>query len=164
MTDPQPAEATVTIASQTIELLLTGKPDVPYKWGSGSIRPGLVILTYRQDGIHAHLYGAWVREDGQLTDQPCDQQYRVDDTDWPDWLTEMAREHHPNSVRTAILEEAAQALTGRHCSPESVAVIRHLIDKRLCTECDGYGQTVTKTPDGGIVRRCRPCNGEGLVR
>lgn len=48
----------------------------------------------------------------------------------------------PTSIRTAILEEAAQALTGRHCSPESV----------------------TDTPDGGIIRRCRPCNGEGLVR
>jgi hypothetical protein len=70
----------------------------------------------------------------------------------------------PTSVRTAILEEAAQALTGRHCSPESVAVIRRLIDERLCTDCNGYGQVSIETPDGGIVRRCRPCNGQGLVR
>jgi hypothetical protein len=95
-TEPQPTEATVTVASQSIELLLTGKPDVRYKWGSGSIRPGIVVFTYRQDGIHAHLYGVWVREDGELTDDPCDQEYRIGGPDdWPDWLAELAREHKP---------------------------------------------------------------------
>jgi hypothetical protein len=107
MTD-QPTEATVTVASQSVELLLTGKPDVKYKWDSGSIRPGLVIFTYRQDGIHAHLYGSWVCEDGELTDAPVDQEYRIGDTDeWPDWMGKLAIEHHPRSVRAVLLREAA---------------------------------------------------------
>ena len=68
------------------------------------------------------------------------------------------------AMRTAILREAATALTGRHCSPESVDIVLRLIDERLCTGCQGYGQTSTPTPDGGIVRRCKPCNGKGLRR
>lgn len=95
MTDPQP-EATVTIASQSIELALTGKPDVKNKWGAGSIRPVFVVFTYLPEGIRAHLYGVWVREDGEVTDAPCDQAYRIGDGDeWPDWMADLAREHKP---------------------------------------------------------------------
>ncbi|MET7429589.1 hypothetical protein ABZT16_11405 [Streptomyces flaveolus] len=70
----------------------------------------------------------------------------------------------PPTSRAAVLLEAAAALTGRHCSPESVDIVRRLIDERLCTDCQGYGQTVEDKPDGGIVRRCRGCNGKGLRR
>jgi len=107
MTDPQPAEGIVAIASQSIDLLLTGKPDVKNRHGSGSIRPSLVIFTYRQTGVLAQLFGAWVRDDGELTEAPCDQQYRVDTDDWPDWLAELAIEHHPRSIRAVLLREAA---------------------------------------------------------
>jgi hypothetical protein len=121
MPDTQPAAGTVTIASQSIELVLTGKPDVPYKWGTGSIRPRIVIVTYRQDGIRAHLYGVWVREDGQPADDPCDQEYRVDDADWPDWLVELAAVHDPRTKaadrapdvdRAALRDRIARALAG----------------------------------------------------
>lgn len=123
-----PAEPAVTIASQSIELLLTGQPDVPYRWGAGSIRPGIITFTYRQDGIHAHLYGAWVREDGHLTDQPCDQAYRIGDTDeWPDWMAALAREHKPSdrapavdqaALRDRIAEALADALKPRYGGPQ----------------------------------------------
>jgi hypothetical protein len=107
MTDPKPAEATVTIASQSIELALTGQPDVKNKWGAGSIRPVFVVFTYLPEGIRAHLYGVWVREDGELTDAPCDKEYRIGDTDeWPGWMSELAIEHKP-SGRAAVLREAA---------------------------------------------------------
>jgi hypothetical protein len=67
------------------------------------------------------------------------------------------------TLRTQVLREVAEALTGRRCGPESLTVVRRLETERLCTDCRGYGQTVTDMPDGGgIVRRCRLCNGEGL--
>ena len=66
--------------------------------------------------------------------------------------------------RAAVLNEAADALEGRRCSPESVDVVQRLVHERLCTDCKGYGQTATPTEDGGIVRRCRPCDGKGLRR
>jgi hypothetical protein len=110
MTDPQPTESTVTIASQSIELALTGKPDVKNKWGAGMIRPVFVVFTYLPEGIRAHLYGVWVREDGELTDQPVDQEYRIGDTDeWPDWLAELARQHKP-ADRVTVLREAADTV------------------------------------------------------
>ncbi|MEH0542960.1 hypothetical protein QA802_07725 [Streptomyces sp. B21-105] len=66
--------------------------------------------------------------------------------------------------RAALLDEVATALIGRHCSPESVAIVRRLVNERLCTACQAYGQTVEDKPDGGIVRRCKDCSGEGLRR
>lgn len=89
MTDPA-----ATATCQTIELQLTGQPAVEYRWGSGSMRPDRVVLTYIDDRRLAHLYGTWIREDGEQTDDPVDQLYRHDD-DWPDWLTGLALHHHP---------------------------------------------------------------------
>ncbi len=66
--------------------------------------------------------------------------------------------------RATLLAEVATALIGRHCSPESIAVVRRLVDERLCTTCQAYGQTVEDTTDGGIVWRCKGCNGEGMRR
>lgn len=70
----------------------------------------------------------------------------------------------PPTDRATLLAEVATALTGRRCSPESVDIVRRLVNERLCTDCQGYGQTVEDKPDGGIVRRCRGCNGKGLRR
>jgi hypothetical protein len=114
MSDTQPIKATVTIASQSIELVLTGKPDVPYKWGGGSLRPRIVIVTYRQDGIHAHLYGVWVRGNGEVSDDPCDQEYRIDDTDWPDWLVELAGDHDPRAASAAAVRPGLEAHPPHH--------------------------------------------------
>lgn len=66
--------------------------------------------------------------------------------------------------RAAVLAEVAATLKARHCSPESVALARRLVDERLCDGCEGYGQVVEDKPDGGVVRRCRACNGQGLRR
>src|SRR4051812_1287044 len=137
MTDPQPAEATVTIASHTIELALTGKPDTPYKWGPGSIRPAFITFTYRPNGIHAHLYGVWVRRTGEVSDDPCDQDYRIGDPDeWPGWMTELARKHKPAGPasatdRVALREIAAQAIRDAACSGDCGDTEEACVDKRV---------------------------------
>ena len=92
------AEPTATPLSHTIELRLTGYPDVPNKYGSGHIRPTEVDLRYRDGSFRALLGGRWIREDGELTDAPCSQDYAAykgDTTNWPDWLTALAHEHAP---------------------------------------------------------------------
>jgi hypothetical protein len=95
VTDTSPeAERTATVLSQSIELALTHQPDAKNKYGSGRIRPERVVFYYLNDRINAHLWGVWVREDGEVTDAPVDQLYRFDD-DWPDWLTGLATEHDP---------------------------------------------------------------------
>ncbi|MFF8910611.1 hypothetical protein [Streptomyces olivaceoviridis] len=88
------AEPTATPLSQAVELQLTGHPDAKNKYGSGHIRPERVFFYYLPDRTSAHLYGSWVRKNGELTDAPVDQLYRHDDA-WPDWLTELARQHTP---------------------------------------------------------------------
>lgn len=69
-----------------------------------------------------------------------------------------------DAIRAELLREVETALSARRCSPESVSIARRLVDERLCSDCQGYGQTMTETQDGGIVRRCRACNGQGLCR
>jgi hypothetical protein len=88
------AERTATVLSQSIELSLTHQPDAKNKYGSGRIRPERVVFYYLDDRINAHLWGVWVREDGEVTDAPVDQLYRFDDA-WPDWLTGLANAHDP---------------------------------------------------------------------
>jgi hypothetical protein len=141
MTDPQPTEATVTIASQAIELALTGKPDVKNKWGAGSIRPRFVVFTYLPEGIRAHLYGVWVREDGELTDAPCDQDYRIGDTDeWPDWMAELARQHKPAdpaALRQQVIDglrEARRPGLGGMSEAEAVAYMADAVLRRMADE------------------------------
>lgn len=68
------------------------------------------------------------------------------------------------ATRAAVLDEVAEALEARRCSPESIALVRRLVNERLCTDCKGRGQTVSLDQDGGVVRRCRSCNREGLRR
>jgi hypothetical protein len=134
MTEPQSVEATVTIASHTIELALTGQPDVPYKWGPGSLRPAFITFTYRPNGIHAHLYGVWVRGTGEVSDDPCDQAYRIGDPDeWPGWMTELAREHDPRTApavqasatdRAALRDRLAAAVSGAVWAPPGSELVR----------------------------------------
>jgi hypothetical protein len=109
-------ERTAAPLCQSIELALTAQPDVKYKYGSGRIRPQRVVFYYLTDRINAHLYGTWVREDGEATEDPVDQDYRFDGTDWPGWLADMAREYDPRAKvaapvdRAAVLREAADAV------------------------------------------------------
>ena len=91
-------EPTVTPLAQTIELRVTGQPDVPNQYGSGHIRPTEITFRYQTDSIRAQVYGRWIREDGELTDAPITRDYTTyqgDMSDWPGWVAELAREHAP---------------------------------------------------------------------
>lgn len=101
-------QPTATTLSQSIELQLAGQPDVPNRWGSGSIRPDRVVFYYLNDPItiNAILFGSWIRPDGEATDAPLEQLYRGTDDGWPDWLTTMAREHAPATVPVSAEPEA----------------------------------------------------------
>ena len=99
-------QPTVTPLSRTIELQLAGQPAVKNRWGSGHINPTHTVITYLDNQYTAHLYGTWIREDGELTDAPVDQLYRHDDT-WPDWLANLAREHGPAVMQPTTGETLA---------------------------------------------------------
>jgi hypothetical protein len=109
------AEPTVTPLARTIELRVTGQPDVPNQYGSGHIRPTEITFRYQTGNIRAQVYGRWIREDGELTDAPITRDYTAyqgDMSDWPDWVAELAREHQhastqPDADRTAGWLDAA---------------------------------------------------------
>ncbi|WP_086562033.1 hypothetical protein [Streptomyces africanus] len=115
------AEPAATPLSHSIELALTGQPDVKNKYGSGQIRPERVVFYYLADRTNAHLHGSWIREDGEQTDAPVDQLYRHDD-DWPDWLTALARKHAPAAAPqhvyrvSEIRDGAVRRVHGYHAS------------------------------------------------
>jgi hypothetical protein len=94
-------EPTATPVSKTTEFRLTGYPQVKYRWGSGHIRPAFVVITCLDTCRSAHLYGTWIREDGEQTDDPVDQLYRHDD-DWPDWLRVLADQHQPGAKKPLL--------------------------------------------------------------
>lgn len=111
--DTEPGtQPTATVAGQSIALNVTGYPDVPNRWGTGSIRVTGLRLDYGNtrtpDGRHAFITGLWVNDDGQVTDDPLDRYYDAPDGDtsaWPDWIAELARQHTPTD-RAAVLREA----------------------------------------------------------
>lgn len=102
-------EPTATPLSRTIKLQLAGQPAVKNRWGSGHINPTHAVITYLGNQRTAHLYGTWIREDGEQTDAPVDQLYRHDDT-WPDWLTNLADKHAPTVAQSAAAPDAADAI------------------------------------------------------
>jgi hypothetical protein len=114
-----PAQATVKTTVHIVGLAVTGQPDVDYKYDTGRIRPREIEIRYHGRSIRAQVYGLWVREDGELTDQPCDQDYTArygDIANWPTWLADLARAHSPDAVppavdRTASREQVAEILT-----------------------------------------------------
>jgi len=109
MTDQTP---TITVTGQSVTLDVTGQPDVSNKYGSGQIRPRFVRLDYQDTAIHAQVYGCWVREDGELTDAPVDQDYvaRTGDVrDWPDWLAAVA--YLAKGAAPAVVSPALPAST-----------------------------------------------------
>ncbi|MFG2359412.1 hypothetical protein [Streptomyces sp. NPDC048521] len=114
-------EPSVTPLSQSVELQLAGQPDVKNKYGSGRIRPTRVFFYYLPDRITAHLYGSWVREDGELTDAPCDQDYREPIEDWPAWLAALARQYTPaeRTTETDTLPAWLHWRFGSHGQPWS---------------------------------------------
>lgn len=137
------SQPTATPLSQSVELQLANQPDTKNKYGSGHIRPNLVVFYYLTDRTNAHLHGSWVRENGEATDAPLDQLYRHDD-DWPDWLTTLARKHAPAAApppvsRADVLREAANSLaclgpedsrvSGPVAWTEAVETLRRLADE-----------------------------------
>lgn len=105
-----------TVAGQSVALHVTGYPDVPNRWGSGHIRVASIRLDYGSsvspDARHVFVVGAWVRDDGEVTDDPVDRYYAAPDgdmSDWPDWIADLTRTHTPSASvdRAAVLREAA---------------------------------------------------------
>lgn len=94
-------EPTATPVSKTTEFRLTGYPHVKYRWGSGRIRPAFVAIACLDTRRSAHLYGTWIREDGEQTDDLVDQLYRHDD-DWPEELAALASTVPFNEKPTAF--------------------------------------------------------------
>lgn len=99
MADTKP---TATIAGQSIALHITGHPDIPNRWGPGHIRVTGLRLDYGSlqtpDARRAIVTGLWVREDGEVTDEPLDRDYYAptgDTSAWPDWIADLARTHAP---------------------------------------------------------------------
>lgn len=70
-----------------------------------------------------------------------------------------------DAYRAEVLREAAEILAPRWVDGGAGALLRHMADKSLlmCSACSGCGHEVTETEDGADVRRCRACNGSGLV-
>ena len=96
--------STIAVLEQSIELRVTGQPDIKNKYGSGHVRPSEVTIRYQASGIRAHVYGRWVRVDGELTDARCSQPYTAhqgDMSDWPDWLAQLAAQSAPAAPQPA---------------------------------------------------------------
>lgn len=110
----QTPEPDVTVTSQSITLHVPGLPDVPNRYGSGTIRPMDLHLTYRRDRVTARLEGRWRRPDRESTDAYIDQLYKDDPADWPDWIADYARQHAPTGPhptgRAALRDRIAEAL------------------------------------------------------
>ncbi|MBJ6623536.1 hypothetical protein [Streptomyces sp. DHE17-7] len=100
---------TTTVLDQQIELRITGQPDVKNMYGSGHIRPTEVTIRYMPSGLHAYVYGRWIREDGEVTDAPCSNRYAAhkdDVSDWPDWLADLAKTWRPaRTDRKACIQQ-----------------------------------------------------------
>ena len=98
-------EPTATPAGQSIALHLTGYPYIPNRWGPGHIRPTGIRLDYGNqrtpDARLAHVFGLWVREDGEVTDAPVDRDYYAPNGDlssWPPEIADLAKKHQPAAV------------------------------------------------------------------
>lgn len=102
---PDTSEPAATVAGQSIALHLTGYPDIPNRWGPGHIRPTGIRLDYGSlhtpDTRRATVFGLWIREDGQATDEPLDRDYYAPNGDlsnWPPEIADLAKKHQPSTV------------------------------------------------------------------
>lgn len=93
-------EPTAVVLEQQVELRVTGQPDVKNMYGSGHIRPTEATFRYMASGLRAQVYGRWVREDGEMTDAPCSNDYAAhegDTSEWPGWLADLAAAWRPTT-------------------------------------------------------------------
>jgi hypothetical protein len=124
MTDTNPQQAAFTVTAQTIQVTVSGQPDVENRFGPGKIRPDGVRLSYRGHHIDARVDGQWVRESGEVTDSRLDQCYAVRDaTDivqWPDWLCALATLLRPAAASAPVSPAPADWIDG-HPQLEAIA-------------------------------------------
>lgn len=87
--------------TETHHVSIGDAPDVPYRWGEGSISVTDLEITYRryESGnrrITARVEGLWRNPSGEITHDPIDQDYGDGpDETWPDWVAGLAWYYHP---------------------------------------------------------------------
>lgn len=93
------AHITTDVRQHRISVRVQGAPDVKNRYGNGHIAPTSIHFIYWMDGsqpeVSARLFGLWVRDNGERTDQVCEQDYHAPHHKWPDWLTSLVRKHQP---------------------------------------------------------------------
>ncbi|MFG3127370.1 hypothetical protein ACGFZU_06670 [Streptomyces tendae] len=95
------AEITTSIRSHMVNLGVQGAPVVDNRWGSGSIRPTQVQITYWYDtgagepDAVVRLFGTWIRESGEETDHVVDVTYDRGRRNWPGWLVDVVKTNKP---------------------------------------------------------------------
>ena len=144
MPDAQP---TVTVAGQSIALHVTSYPDVPNRWGSGSIRVASLRLDYGSsispDARRVFVVGAWVRDDGEVTDASVDRYYDApsgDMSDWPDWIADLTRKHDPSAVPDPSSAGAAEQTALRDRIRRAVCEAEGFAWDSDMLEPDEYGE------------------------
>ena len=87
------------VRQHRVSLHVQGAPQVANRYGTGRISPTRIELTYWVDNseptVGVRLFGTWVRDSGEHTDQICEQDYHGPQHNWPEWLTDLARQHQP---------------------------------------------------------------------
>jgi hypothetical protein len=87
--------------TDTRTFTITTAPDVPNRYGPGSIRADGVTITYHrgEDGsrrITARVRGVWRQPDGEITESALAVEYvNGPSADWPDWVAGLAWYYHP---------------------------------------------------------------------
>jgi hypothetical protein len=131
-TNPQPDRIPI---AHSVVYAARGLPEVPNQYGSGTLAPSEITLTYRaapdsQLGrVHAYVAGR-LRVDGVDLPMPnglYGQHYFDGVTGWPEWLAEEARLHDP----AAAVPVAAPPTTEQ-------SALRDRVRRALC-EAAGFG-------------------------
>ncbi|GAA3590768.1 hypothetical protein [Streptomyces osmaniensis] len=158
----------------SINFAVRNAPEVPNKYGAGSLTPTEITLTYRstEDSqlgrVHAYIKGRW-RRDAVLeaTDMPLPgQHYTGDPSTWPDWLAEEARHHAPATTavdRSALRELIAEAIAAKIDGTEGCANRYRLADAVLAVLPDTAPSCNHSFPDPfpdslNHIGNCRRCD------
>lgn len=94
-------QITTRVRSHMVNLGVENAPAVDNRWGSGSIRPTQVQITYWYDDDGAgpdtvvRLFGTWIRETGEGTDHIIDVMYDRGHRNWPEWLVDLVNANKP---------------------------------------------------------------------
>lgn len=95
-------QITTRVRQRRVFLGIQGAPEVKNRFGSGTMRPTEVQITYWYDGSDparpdgtVRLFGLWTRENGEQTDHVMDQNYDGPHHNWPEWLVDIVRANQP---------------------------------------------------------------------